>query len=109
MVYCHRREEAEINNPLPYGCFTKTDLTIAEGLLCVPVSGLCRFAQDISDYPDVENILSIVLVTCLIALIEFLTQAAYFISQLQERHNTTKQDTMRKGKVLISRLDKATQ
>lgn len=84
MVYCHRREEAEINNPPPYGCFTKTDLVIVEGLVSESMSGLNWFAQDILYYPDIENILRTVFVTCLIALIKYLTQAAYCVSQLQE-------------------------
>lgn len=65
-----------------YGHFTKTDLVIVEGLVNDPLSGLCWSVQDISDYPDIENILRILLATYLIVLIKCLAQVPYFVSQL---------------------------
>ena len=76
------QERSRDQQSFSYGRFTKTDLVIVEGLVNEPMSGLCWFAQAISDYPDIENILQILLATYLTVLIKCLAHMPYFVSQL---------------------------
>lgn len=50
------QEKSRDQQSSSYGRFTKTDFVVVEGLVNEPMTGLCWFAQDISDYPDIENI-----------------------------------------------------